>query len=72
MQLFLLSFLIITVSVAGLALGIIVRKRPVKPGCGKYGGAATDEAACDLCASADGPQRGRADREDRIETMGYR
>ncbi len=63
MELFLLSFLVITVSVAGLALGVIVRKRPISAGCGKFAGPKVQDAACEVCADAGKPERDLATRE---------
>lgn len=69
MELFLLSFLVITVSVAGLALGVIVRKRPTRAGCGTYDGPAVRDGACEVCAGAVRSERRPATREGPVGTM---
>jgi hypothetical protein len=52
MEIFLLSFLVMTLSVAGLALGVLVRKRPIGVGCGKLGGPEDRDTACQACDGA--------------------
>ena len=52
MALFLLSFLVITLSVAALALGVIVRKRPIRAGCGQFRGPKERDAPCEVCGAA--------------------
>jgi hypothetical protein len=51
--LFLLSFLVFTASVAALALGVMVRKRPIRAGCGKFRGPEDRDGACDACDGAE-------------------
>ncbi len=69
MELFLLSFLVITVSVAGLALGVIVRKRPISGGCGKYAGSEVKDAACEVCTGAGKSERGSDTRKWPVGTV---
>ena len=72
MTLFLLSFLVITVSVAALALGVIARKRPISAGCGKYSGPDAEHADCEACAGAGGSERGLATPERPVGTMSFK
>ncbi|MCP4315266.1 MAG: hypothetical protein GY789_04355 [Hyphomicrobiales bacterium] len=52
MELFLLSFLVMALSVGGLALGVIVRKRPIGVGCGPFSGPGTQDTGCKVCTDA--------------------
>ncbi len=72
MELFLLSFLVITVSVGGLALGVIARKRPISAGCGQYSGEEAQDNACAVCAGAAKSERGLATRERSLGTMAFK
>jgi hypothetical protein len=71
MELFLLSFLVITVSVAGLALGVIVRKRPIRAGCGQYSGSDVKHGGCEVCAGAGRSERGLATGERPVGTIAF-
>lgn len=72
MEIFLLSFLVMTVSVAGLALGVIMRKRPISASCGKYSGPEVRNAACEVCSGAGRSDRVLASQERPAGTMPFK
>lgn len=72
METFLLSFLVMTVSVAGLALGVIVRKRPVSASCGKYSGPEVQDAACEVCSGAGRSERALATQKGPVGTAAFK
>ncbi len=72
MEIFLLSFLVIAMSVAGLALGVIARKRPIRAGCGTYNGPEVRAAKCEVCAGAGSSKHGLAPRQSPVGTMPFK
>ena len=69
MALFLLSFLVITVSVTGLALGVLMGRRPISAGCGRYGPTDAGSGGCDVCAAEDSSEPSLATQVRRAGTM---
>lgn len=51
MAFFMMSFLVITFAILGMALGALCGRRPLKGGCGGLNSLAGLEAACESCAS---------------------
>ncbi len=48
MEIFILSFLIVSLAALGLALGVIAGRPPIRAGCG---GAADPDSGCGICGS---------------------
>lgn len=51
MEIFLLSFLIVSLAVLGLAVGVIAGRQPIRAGCGGLGGAEGVVRECEICGS---------------------
>jgi hypothetical protein len=58
MQLLAISFLIFTVSALGMAVGLILRGRPIRSGCASLNGSEGGSAGCQVC-------RGTCERKGR-------
>lgn len=65
MTLFLISFLVMALVVAGMAVGVIAGKGPIKGSCGGMGALGID-TACDIC----GGDPKRCDEETRDGQVG--
>ncbi|MDG2385482.1 MAG: hypothetical protein P8N76_27680 [Pirellulaceae bacterium] len=50
MKIFLFSFVLFLISIVGMMIGVIMRRRPLQP-CSRYatGDAKIDGVSCDLC-----------------------
>ena len=60
MTLFLISFLVIGLVVAGMAIGVIAGREPIKGSCGGIGALGINQS-CEIC----GGDPGRCDEETR-------
>ena len=49
---FILGFIVIAVAFLGLAIGLIVKKQPIKGSCGGIANL-TDSSSCDICGRSD-------------------
>lgn len=58
MQLLAASFLIFTLSALGMAIGLVLRGRPIRSGCARLNGTDSARAGCGAC-------RGDCEREKR-------
>jgi hypothetical protein len=58
MQLLAVSFLIFTLSALGMAIGLILRGRPIRSGCASLNGSEGGPADCRIC-------RGTCERKGR-------
>ena len=65
MTLFLISLLVIALVIAGMAVGVMTGRPPIKGSCGGMGALGVD-AACDLC----GGDPRRCDEETRDGQVG--
>ena len=52
MAIFALSFLITILAVLGMALGVIVTRRPIVSGCQSVRGLGLEEAGCEVCGGS--------------------
>ncbi len=51
MQLFLISFAVIALAVAAMAVGVIVSNRRIRGSCGGLGAIGGLQSACEVCTS---------------------
>ena len=65
MELFVLSFLVIGLVIAGMAVGVLAGRPPIKGSCGGMGALGID-TACDIC----GGDPRRCDEETRDGEVG--
>lgn len=63
MGIYIASFIIVTLALAGMAVGVLMRGRPIKGSCGGLGAALGEDASCPYCS--DEPERCPEQRPER-------
>lgn len=72
MALFLLSFLVFMAAAAGLALGVIMKRRPISAGCGRLSGHHARPNGCEACAGNDRSGLDEDTQESSVGSMTFR
>lgn len=75
MEIYLLSFIVIAILFAGMAIGVIVANKPVKGSCGGMSALGID-TECDICGGnpakceEENAQAGSVTAADKVESVG--